>query len=130
MKKPVFRLNVALYGHPDSGTDWEHHCNTSLKAAGFNNVGGDCWASCFYHKELDLLLSVYVDEYKLAGPKDNLSKGWSRDTQHLELDPPQPLNLYLGCIHRRRNATNKGMAIIAMVYDMEDLVAILGQIVP
>ena len=27
MKKPVCRLNVALYGHPDSGTDWEHHCD-------------------------------------------------------------------------------------------------------
>jgi len=33
MKKPVCRLNVALYGHPDSGTDWEHHCNASLEAA-------------------------------------------------------------------------------------------------
>ena len=34
MKKPVCRLNVALYGHPDSGTDWEHHCKMSLAAVG------------------------------------------------------------------------------------------------
>ena len=39
MKKPVCRLNVALYGHPDYGTDWEHHCNISLNAAGFSGVG-------------------------------------------------------------------------------------------
>ena len=35
MKKPVCRLNVALYGHPDSGTDWEHHCDESLKRKRF-----------------------------------------------------------------------------------------------
>ena len=40
MKKPVCRLNVALYGHPDSGTDWEHHCKLALNAAGFLGVGG------------------------------------------------------------------------------------------
>jgi hypothetical protein len=60
MKKPVCRLNVALYGHPDSGTDWEHHCNTSLKVAQFNYVGGDCWPSCIYNKELDLLDSAQL----------------------------------------------------------------------
>ena len=35
MKKLVCRLSVALYGHPDSGTDWEHHCDESLKKSGF-----------------------------------------------------------------------------------------------
>jgi hypothetical protein len=40
MRKPVCRLNVALYGHPDSGTDWEHHCKISVNVAGFSAVGG------------------------------------------------------------------------------------------
>ena len=53
MKKPVCRLNVALYGHPDSGTDWEHHCDDSLKKSGFVNVGDGAWPSCYLHKELD-----------------------------------------------------------------------------
>ena len=39
MKKPARRHNVALYGNPDSGTDWEHHCDESLKKSGFVNVG-------------------------------------------------------------------------------------------
>jgi len=120
MKKPVCRLNVALYGHPDSGTDWEHHCKISLNAAGFSGVGGDCWPSCFYHKELDLLLSVYVDDFKLAGPVDNIQKGWALISQHVELDPPQQLNLYLGCIHRQRTVTNKGKTYTVMEYNMED----------
>ena len=120
MKKPVCRLNVALYGHPDSGTDWEHHCKVSVNAAGFSAVGGECWPSCFYHKELDLLLSVYVDDFKLAGPVENIEKGWALIAQHVELDPPQQLNLYLGCIHRQRTVTNKGKSYTMMEYNMED----------
>ena len=95
MRKPVCRLNVALYGHPDSGTDWESHCDQSLQKVGFQNVGGGAWPSCYAHKELGLLISVYVDDFKLAGPKANLEQGWKLITKFLELDPPQPLNLYL-----------------------------------
>ena len=48
MRKPVCRLNVALYGHPDSGTDWESHCDQSLQKVGFQNVGGGAWPSCYF----------------------------------------------------------------------------------
>ena len=34
MTKHACRLDVALYGHPDSGADWEHHCDESLKKSG------------------------------------------------------------------------------------------------
>ena len=27
MKRPVVRLRLALYGHPDFGTYWERHCD-------------------------------------------------------------------------------------------------------
>ena len=63
MRKPVCRLRVALYGHPDSGTDWEHHCDTALREVGFSGVGGGAWPSCYFHKELQLRLSVYGDEF-------------------------------------------------------------------
>ena len=35
MKWPVVRLKKALYGHPDSGTYWEQHCDRIVKKAGF-----------------------------------------------------------------------------------------------
>jgi hypothetical protein len=73
-----------------------------------------------YHKALDLLLSEYVDDFKLAGPVDNMQKGWSLISQHVELDPPQQLNLYLGCIHRQLTLTNKGKTFTIMEYNMED----------
>ena len=63
MKKLVCRLNVALYGHLDSGTDWEHHCDELLKKSRFINVGDGAWPACSLHKELDLVLSVYVDDF-------------------------------------------------------------------
>ena len=34
-KWPVVRLVKALYGHPDSGTCWEMHCDAIVKKAGF-----------------------------------------------------------------------------------------------
>ena len=91
-------------------------------------MGGDCWPSCFYHKELALLLSVCVDDFKLAGPVDNMQKGWSLISQHVELDLPQQLNLYWGCIHRQRIVTNKGKTYTVMEYNMEDF-AFLCEIV-
>ena len=119
MKKPVCRLNVALYGHPDSGTEWEHHCDDPLKKSGFINVGDGAWPSCYVHKELDLLLSVYVDEFKLAGPAKNMSKGWQLIVASLELDPPLPLSLYLGCIHGRNEMKVGSSFVQVMAYNME-----------
>ena len=34
------------------------------------------WPSVYFHPDLKLLLVVYVDDLKMAGPKDNRKKGW------------------------------------------------------
>ena len=80
---------------PDSGTDWEHPCDDALKKSGFINVGDGAWPSCYFHTELDRLLSVYVDDFKILGPMKNMSKGWQPIAASLELDPPQPLSFDL-----------------------------------
>ena len=72
MTKLVCRLNVALYGYPDSCTDWEHRCDESLKKSGLINVGDGAWPPWYFHRELGLHLSVYVDDVKLAGPSPNM----------------------------------------------------------
>ena len=50
------------------------------------------------HKKLSLILSVYVDDFKLVGKSENLKKGWKllKDAGLL-LDDPTPLGDYLGC---------------------------------
>ena len=47
----------ALHGHPDAGTFWEQHC--------FQPVGEEL-PSVYTHPELQLVLVVYVDDFKMA----------------------------------------------------------------
>ena len=46
MHKPVVRLRLALYGHPDAGTCWEKHRDAHIKKVGFEAIS-ECWPSCF-----------------------------------------------------------------------------------
>ena len=81
-----------LCGHPDSGTEWEHHCDEPLKNSGFINVGEGAWPS-YPHKRLGLWLSVCVDGFKLAGPSEAMGRGGGSSHRDLSWAHPQPSNL-------------------------------------
>ena len=91
-EKPVARLVLALYGHPDSGTCWERHCDTHLRKVGSKLVS-EVWSSCNFHDKLMLLLVIYVDDFKLAGPRENLSEGWKIIQAGLQMEQPTPLGV-------------------------------------
>ena len=55
-KRPVVRLYVALYGHPDAGTFWEEKCDTHCKAVGFQPIPD--WPSCCCYPKLKLFLVI------------------------------------------------------------------------
>ena len=78
---PIVPLVLALYGHPDSGGLWEKHLEDALSKQGFVRVLPEIWTSIFHHPELDLLLVVYVDDFKLAGPAGSRSGRLSRSTR-------------------------------------------------
>ena len=102
MTDPVVPLKLARYGHPDSGGIWEKHCETELKKLGFEAVLSDIWKASFnYHPMKKLLLVVvYVDDFKLAGPKDNIKDGWKTITSVIDVDPPpEAIGRYFGCMH-------------------------------
>ena len=90
-KDPVVRLHLALYGHPDSGGFWEQHCEKMLQEVGFELVFPAAWPSVFYHKGLQLVLAVYVDDFKMAGPKVNMSQGWKLIGSKIDMDTPTDL---------------------------------------
>ena len=92
-------LRLALYGHPDSGGIWEKHCEDQLRTVGWVAVLPEIWQSIFYHPELDLLLVIYVDDFKMAGPTHNLAKGWKTIESVIDMDPPEPFGRYFGCNH-------------------------------
>ena len=39
------------------------------------------WECMFYHVELQVILSVYVDDFKMAGKQENMSKAWNSWTK-------------------------------------------------
>ena len=53
----------------------------------------------FWHKRLKLILVVYVDDFKLAGPKGSLAEGWSLISSEIAMGQPGPVGRFLGCNH-------------------------------
>ena len=118
-RRPVVRLRKALYGHPDSGTMWEQHCDKAVKEVGFVAVGPE-WPSTYYHKEMELLLVVYVDDLKMAGPESKMKLGWQKLRSKLDLEPETELGLYLGCqLVRGQTKLKDGTKVSTITYDME-----------
>ena len=76
IENPVCILNRNLYGHPLAGLYWELFCHDIITKQGFEKVKG--WECMFTHPTKQLFLSVYVDDFKLAGPKDELPKMWKQ----------------------------------------------------
>ena len=88
MTKPVVPMLLALYGHPESGAYWERRCEAHLVSQGFEVIPN--WPSTFWHPKLRPFLTVYVDDLKMAGPRDNLSKGWALIRSKIMMDDPPP----------------------------------------
>ena len=97
IQDPVCILKRNLYGHPLAGLIWEKHCQKSIQAAGFELISG--WECLFVHKSKKLFLSVYVDDFRMAGPKEAVSAMWTLLGKTLALEPPVPshTHTYLGC---------------------------------
>ena len=92
--RPVVRMLRALYGHPDSGTLWEKHSFKHLQSVGSEKIPN--WPSLFWHAELKVLLSVYVDDFTAAGKAAALKLCWEAVRKGLDLEDPKPMSQYLG----------------------------------
>ena len=84
----------------------------------------ECWSSCFFHAKLKLYLVVYIDDFKLAGPAENMEKGWELIRRDIQMEDPHPMQLYLGCLHKRFEGYVEGVGpVIGVEYDMESFLA-------
>ena len=97
---PVCPLLRALYGHPNSGAYWEQRCDKKVLGSGFKRVG-ECgeWRSCYFHKELKVLLVIYVDDFKMAGPKSKVAQAWNllrTGEGAIIMDDPSDVSHYIG----------------------------------
>ena len=96
-KRPVRKLRLAFYGHPLSECFWEIKVETPLFIEEWTKIPE--WECCYHHKKLELVLSVYVDDFSIAGPRESLKAGWKTIQKHIVLDPPVTSNNYLGYEH-------------------------------
>ena len=81
-----FFLSENLYGHPSAGLLWERQFEKILLKYGWERVSK--WESLFVHREKGLFVSVYVDEIKLAGKKQNIDP--TRKVLSKEVDLGEP----------------------------------------
>ena len=71
MEVPVVPLEQNLYGHPLAGLLWERQFAKVLLKHGWGKIPN--WRCSFVHREKGLFLSVYVDDIKLVGKKQNIN---------------------------------------------------------
>ncbi|MFM7980781.1 MAG: hypothetical protein ACKPKO_15825, partial [Candidatus Fonsibacter sp.] len=53
---------------------------------------GPEWPSCYYNAKLSLMLSVYVDDFKMSGPTSNILAGWKALRGGLHIEPEQRID--------------------------------------
>ena len=101
MEDLVVLLERNLYDHPLAGLLWERQFEKILFKHGWEKVLN--WECLFVHREKGLFLSVYVDDIKLAGKKQNLDPMWKLLNKEVDLGEPTSFldHLYLGCTQRQ-----------------------------
>ena len=101
IENPVCPLELNLYGHPLAGLLWELFQEDILLKCGFEKVKS--WECLYFHRSKQIFLSAYVDDYKMAGKKENIAPMWATlRANGLELEESVSLksNVYLGCAQR------------------------------
>ena len=101
MEDKVVPLERNLYGHPLAGLLWERQFEKILLQHGWEKVSN--WECLFVHREKGLFSSVYVDDIKLAGKKQNIDPMWKVFNKEVHLKEPTSFldHVYLGCTQRR-----------------------------
>ena len=101
MEDPVIPLERNLYGHPLAGLLWERQFVNILLKHGWEKIPN--WECLFVHRKKALFLSVYVDDIKLAGKKQNIDPMWKVLNKEVDLGEPTSFldHVYLGCTQRQ-----------------------------
>ena len=89
-----------------------------MKVGGVEPISN--WPSSYFRKRLGLKLIVYVADFKLAGPKQNLAEGWRIIRGKVDVEQPGPLGHFLGCKHGQFSDTlEDGTKIQGIRYNAE-----------
>ena len=106
--------------------------HSGLLKCGFTSLG-NCgeWRSVYYHYDLKVLMIVYVDDFKLAGPPDAVKKAWKlietvkiteddgEQVEAIKIGEVTPVDHFLGCGHhvqKFERDRKKGNAMVWVMY--------------
>ena len=95
--KPVVLLVKALYGHPEAGGHWERHLKGIISRLGGEEIPE--FPGNFFFPKTRLMLSTYVDDLTLAGPKESHASFWNALCGLVDVEPPEPIHRILGRDH-------------------------------
>ena len=101
MEDPVVPLERNLYGHLLAGLLWERQFDKILVKYGWEKVSN--WECSFVHREKGSFLSVYLDDIKVAGKKQNIDPMWKVLNKEVDLGEPTSFldHVHLGCTQRQ-----------------------------
>ena len=101
MEDPVVPLERNLHGHRLAGLLWERQFEKILLRYGWEKVSN--WECLFVHHAKGLFLSVFVDNIKLDGKKQNIDPMWKVLNKEFELGEPTSFldHVYLVCTQRQ-----------------------------
>ena len=106
MEDPVVPLERNLYVHLLAGLIWERQFEKVPLEHGWEEVPN--WESFFVNREKGPFLSVYVDDIKLSGKKQNIDPMWQRFMKDVDLgEPTSFLDYVFLCCAQRECQTNK-----------------------
>ena len=100
MEDPVVPLERNLYGHSFAGLLWERQFEKILLKYGWEKVSN--WQCLIVHRDKGFFSSVYVDDIKLAGKKQNINSMWKVLNKEVDLGETTSFvdHVYLGCTQR------------------------------
>ena len=100
-----------------------YYTSILLNKCGFEKISG--WECLLFHRGLKVFLSVYVDDFKMAGCARNMPEAWKLMTDNgLKLDEPEPFGHYLGAGQTptkiNQDEVNKRMTNVRPLFEAPD----------
>ena len=63
---------------------------------------------------------MYVDDFKLSGPKEHLAPAWKALRSKMNIEDPKPLGVFLGCDHKTyTRKLPSGVPVRCVEYDYQ-----------
>jgi hypothetical protein len=67
-----------------------------------------------------MYLVLYVDDFLMSGPEENMEKAWAEIAEVINIEDPGPMGLYLGCVHEEGTVEmDDGRKVRTMTFNQE-----------